>query len=173
MSRGLRAEPLSPMPPVVGEVPSRRGGRRTRVVMATIGQWADTVNQRSSYPDAVTGTQLWSWRIPPDWVPGTDVMLHTYLRAGGTGTGVLWSYINAVKPGDTEAPYNIENNVDVRRAFTVNIIEEFVRTIDGTLLEADDALFWVLQRTGGFGTDTVNNRIDAFYGAWLEYTSWL
>lgn len=129
------------------------------------------ITDRLRWPDGSTQKIIFAVRMPTDWVVGTDVTLNVSMRPRANGTAVMRSYITAWATGETEIENNIENGANINFAGTNDVIVTTTRTIAAAGLQASDAIYWQVDRLGGDGGDTMGGNLDAYYGAWLEYTA--
>lgn len=129
------------------------------------------ISSLARFPDGATNSLAWGLHVPSDWVLSTDMTLNVQVRPRANGVAVMRSYITAYTNGETEVPYNIEDAGVHDITGTTDVLYVVTRTITGTDLRADDAVYWSLARWGGHGSDTMGGNLDAFYGAWMEYTA--
>ncbi len=144
---------------------------RTRRMQMTCTQLPDATDARARFADGSSKFALYGVRIPSDWVVGTDLTVNLPIKAGGTGNMRFGSEISAHSDGETETAGNIEDVSAQTEAVGANVIETLSRTITGSAVSSDEQIRWTFQRNGGSAFDTVNSVVDAFYGAYLEYTA--
>jgi len=151
--------------------------RRKRRVPAQPYQYAEAANARNRFANAAQSDAFFAVAVPFDWVFGTVLELHVGLvnrQTAGSPVARMESSIHIYPDFNTAtAIYNLETSVAVNVTLTQNVLTEWVRTVDPAVFPAgmshDAVLFWDVTRQGAHASDTVNDYIEAFGGAWLEY----
>ena len=150
---------------------------RTRRMQMTTCQVPDVVAAsygRLRFLDAVNATAIFGVMIPTDWVRGTNLTLNLPFFSTATGTMDISSSITAHSDGETQSLGNIENAVnEAVTTVTANIVDVLTRTITGTAVSAGEMIRWAFTRNGAAGADNLGVNVDAFYGAYLEYTAFM
>ena len=144
---------------------------RTRRVQLTCGQFPDAAAARMRFDDGAVDTAAFGVRVPADWVEGTDLTLNLPIFTSGTGNLEFDSLITSHSDGETESLGNIESVTAQIEAVSANVIETISRTITGTSISPDEMLRWAFTRDSVSANDTVGAAVDAFYGAYVEYTA--
>lgn len=143
---------------------------RIRRMQMTCTQFPDSTDARMRFTDGSTLTATFGVRVPSDWVEGTALTVNIYLFSSSTGNMNFNSAITAHLDGETQSLGNIENVTGQIQGLAGGDIRLLSRDVTGSLIVPSDALQWKLQRQGGAGNDSVDDDVDALYGAYLEYT---
>ncbi|KKL58630.1 hypothetical protein LCGC14_2223430 [marine sediment metagenome] len=149
-------------------------GRTRRMSMSVESLNVSGTTAQTFWADAATIDNIYTCRIPSDWVEGTDITVNVFVYQTATGGGPTMaarSFLGLNKEGDTVSVTNFDNDVDISLTLTQNIVTLITRTVTGTSIEAGDTIRWIVRRLGGAAGDTVNTTVSGRIGAWIDYTA--